>query len=364
MKRFDRETGVVYTETTSAVVESMVPTWMYQARGKCSKKSTLRSRGSGCSTLQAMALRSCAFHADFFEPETLQWGGWHYASRIYHHLLTTEALTYNSWAIFQAAYPADINPHQHFHIPPSTHTYAPTLLPSLTSRLSTLSHPLITHLCIRNFALKFTDLTSLLCIPTLGALVLEQARPGGQSEITSRHFLDFARAAREKGTLQRLRVLVVCDFGLGKGVVLRGMSGFPALRLVGVVNSKTSVMHGEDVAGWRCVEEDELGKGVNGVWNASYLTSEKKMQELYRLAGARGGERGVEERSVSITYGGGMGRSMYEATAWFVRDHAVQAEEMKKPEVGQQRVEGGVAKKRKIRTGKQMDVGSFLGAFK
>jgi hypothetical protein len=89
MKHFDKGTGVVYTETTSAVVESMVPTWMYQARGKRSKKSTLRSRGSGCSTLQAMALRSCAFNADFFEPETLQWGGWHYASRIYQHLLTT-----------------------------------------------------------------------------------------------------------------------------------------------------------------------------------------------------------------------------------------------------------------------------------
>ena len=89
MKRFDKDTGVVYTETTSAVVTSMVPTWMYQARGKRSKTSTLRSRGKGCSTLQAMALRSCAFHAELFEPETLQWCGWHYASRIYQHLLST-----------------------------------------------------------------------------------------------------------------------------------------------------------------------------------------------------------------------------------------------------------------------------------
>lgn len=59
-----------------------------------------------------------------------------------------------------------------------------------------------------------------------------------------------------------------------------------------------------------------------------------------------------------------MGRSAYEAATWFVRDDAVHAEELAVPKVREQRVEGGVAKKRKIRKGKQMDVGSFLGVFK
>jgi hypothetical protein len=86
---FDKTSGVVYTESTSARVGSMVPTWMSQARGKRDKKSTLTSRGKGCSSLQSMALRSCVWHTELFVPETLQWAGWHYANQIYQHLINT-----------------------------------------------------------------------------------------------------------------------------------------------------------------------------------------------------------------------------------------------------------------------------------
>jgi hypothetical protein len=89
MTSFDKASGVVYTENTSAQVGSMIQTWMSQARGKRDKKSTLRSRGRGCSSLQKMALRSCAWNAELFAPETLQWASWHYASQIYQHLLNT-----------------------------------------------------------------------------------------------------------------------------------------------------------------------------------------------------------------------------------------------------------------------------------
>lgn len=89
MKSFDKATGTVYTETVSAAVGSMVPTWMFQARGRRDKKSTLKGRGKGCSRLQDMALRSCAWHSDLFEPDTLQLAGWYYAHLIYQHLLDT-----------------------------------------------------------------------------------------------------------------------------------------------------------------------------------------------------------------------------------------------------------------------------------
>jgi hypothetical protein len=89
MAMFDKASGVVYTETTSAQLRTMVPTWMSQARGKRDKTSALRSRGKGCSSLQDMVLRSCAFHAELFEPAALQWAGWHYAKRIYQHLVNT-----------------------------------------------------------------------------------------------------------------------------------------------------------------------------------------------------------------------------------------------------------------------------------
>jgi hypothetical protein len=87
MALFDRASGVVYTEKTSTKVGSMVPTWMSQARGKRNKSLSLRSRGKGCSSLQEMALRSCAYHVELFVPETLQWATWHYARRVHQFLI-------------------------------------------------------------------------------------------------------------------------------------------------------------------------------------------------------------------------------------------------------------------------------------
>jgi hypothetical protein len=87
MSSFDKATGVVYTETTSALIGSMVPTWMSQARGKRNKNATLTSRGKGCSSLQEMALRCCAWNSELFVPETLQWAGWYYANQIYQHMI-------------------------------------------------------------------------------------------------------------------------------------------------------------------------------------------------------------------------------------------------------------------------------------
>jgi hypothetical protein len=100
----------------------------------------------------------------------------------------------------------------------------------------------VTLLCIRDFSLTFDHLKALVNIPTLAAMILEQARPGGRSEITARHFLDFGRAVREKNALTKLRLLIMCDFGLGRTAILDGVAGFPALQLVGMQNSKTSVM--------------------------------------------------------------------------------------------------------------------------
>jgi hypothetical protein len=96
MATFDKNSGVVYTETTSAQVGSMVPTWMFRARNKNYTKSNLRNRGKGCSSLQRMALRACAFNAERIEPAALQWAGWHYAGQIYHDLIHKYAAEYRT----------------------------------------------------------------------------------------------------------------------------------------------------------------------------------------------------------------------------------------------------------------------------
>lgn len=93
MTSYDKTTGVVYTETTSASVGSMVPTWMHQTsrnnrtKGDYVKQSALKQPKQGCSSLQDMALRHCVADSELFLPETLQWAGWHYAGKIYQKLI-------------------------------------------------------------------------------------------------------------------------------------------------------------------------------------------------------------------------------------------------------------------------------------
>lgn len=142
--------------------------------------------------------------------------------------------------MFLEAYPAEINAQQQFQVYPTRERPSePTLLPSISKRLAGLGTSVVTLLCIRDFSLQFEDFKQLLDIPSLGALILEQSRRNGVSEMHTRHFQDWCRAARERKTLQQLQVLVMCDFGIGRRAVLEGVSSFPALTLIGLHNSKT-----------------------------------------------------------------------------------------------------------------------------
>jgi hypothetical protein len=153
----------------------------------------------------------------------------------------SEALTFNAWNLFYEAYPDQIDPQQHFHVhEPNEWSYEPRQLFSITNRLAKLDTSLVTLLCVRDFSLTFDHLKTLIKIPTLGALVLEQARPGGISEITARQFTDFARAVRENNAFQKLRLLIMCDFGIRRKAVLEGVAGWPALHLIGLQNSKST----------------------------------------------------------------------------------------------------------------------------
>jgi hypothetical protein len=155
----------------------------------------------------------------------------------------SDALTFNAWNIFLDAYPDEINRHQEFHVyQPDQWSHDPTQLPSIIHRLSKLDTGLVTLLCIRDFSLTFDHLKALINIPALAATILEQARPGGKSEVTARHFQDFCRAVKERNALRKLRLLIMCDFGIGRKAVLEGVSSFPHLGLVGLQNSKVGTM--------------------------------------------------------------------------------------------------------------------------
>jgi hypothetical protein len=147
-------------------------------------------------------------------------------------------LTYNAWNIFSDAYPDELNPHQRFHIYPTRGSYEPSELFSITNRLSKLDTTFVTFLSVRDFSLNFDHLKTILNISTLATLVLEQARPNGTSEISTRNFLDWARARQEKNALKSLRVFILSDFGIDRRSVCEGLAGFPVLQLVGIQNPR------------------------------------------------------------------------------------------------------------------------------
>lgn len=102
----------------------------------------------------------------------------------------------------------------------------------------------VTFLTVRDFSLSFDHLKTLLNVPTLATLVLEQARPNGTSEITTRNFLDWGRARQEKDALKSLRVLILTDFGINRRSVCETLAGFPILQLVGILNTRVRDMVG------------------------------------------------------------------------------------------------------------------------
>lgn len=89
MKSFNRDNGQIYTETTSGVVRSMIPSWKKHSTGRRVNPKKYRYIEGGSSSLRDMALRACCWNAEIFTPEALEYPGWHYAAMIYRKLKAT-----------------------------------------------------------------------------------------------------------------------------------------------------------------------------------------------------------------------------------------------------------------------------------
>jgi hypothetical protein len=106
------------------------------------------------------------------------------------------------------------------------------------------------------------------------------------------------------------------------------------------------------------------------IWGSSYHTSYSKAQRLYHLTKRfvqPAGEDIDEDRSVCITYGGWTDRqSVHEAASWYVRYTLREPSKNEEEIVVQAELPGKASnsnKKRKVRGGRQMDLGSLLGGF-
>jgi hypothetical protein len=107
------------------------------------------------------------------------------------------------------------------------------------------------------------------------------------------------------------------------------------------------------------------------IWKATHLTGAEKAQQLYestmRFIANQPYSSAELYRSVSITYGGSLIANHYEQTGWIIREPPANFSKPVQEEspLRETPIRGSpVRKKRKIRTGKRLDVGCLLGAFK
>lgn len=154
----------------------------------------------------------------------------------------SDSLTYNAWSVFQKAFPAEIDHDHHFHISErDAWSLVPAALPSIVTRLANLDSNMLTFLCIRNFSLHMDHLMTLTKVGTLTALVLEQNPTVGivnRQQITGKNLKDWVRAAHESQSLTKLKLLVIGGVGVPRNTVIQSVTGFPALSLLGVNDTR------------------------------------------------------------------------------------------------------------------------------
>ncbi|KAF2869164.1 hypothetical protein BDV95DRAFT_578502 [Massariosphaeria phaeospora] len=385
METFDPTTGQMCLETTTSV-QSMLSAWQGQGSGRRDNPKTYRQRHTtGSSSLYAMALRSCVWNIDLFMPEALKYAEWYYAERIYKQLKTTDTFTLTAWSIFRTAFPKEIDLDYQFRIPQKRST-APRELGSIASRLSNLSFDCLSFLCIQNLSLKSGHLMALLKIPNLAVLALEQDHAYTYSKydggINDKFMRDWGRAVYEKGAFTKLRVLILRHFSVGMEFTFKGITVFPALYLVNMdswflkldvlgAKSGQTFKNGR----WRHLPTDDQhdharNQNPQTTWKRTDITSHRKMEIIYDFASGllhQPPRTRLAEPSISIVYGDSRSvedRKSY--SAWFVRVPP-SAEDTKAPvkRAGDdsENTKDEASKKRKVRQGKQKDIGSLLGGF-
>ncbi|KAH7378765.1 hypothetical protein BKA66DRAFT_142475 [Pyrenochaeta sp. MPI-SDFR-AT-0127] len=385
MSLFDKSSGLVYTETISAPAGSMVQTWSTRVRGTRINPSLYRSHGNGCSSLQEMALRSCVWHVQMIEPEALQWLGWHYARQIYNKIKQSDALTFNIWNTFAKAFPNEIDRNHQFYVygyeswfPEDGHATA--RLPAVVDRLAKLDSSILTFLCIHGLSQR-NDLMILTKLDALAALLLEYSQDIDLDvmETSKTQLRNWGRAVFEKGAFKRLKVLVLGNSGLWGNAIMKQVSSFPALALIGIRVWAGSEKEACEFPGdWSAISNAWLReKGFSdqehnpySMWADSNATTSSKLEKIYNISGKLLRTPvldGPADLSVSVTYAGDRTCSPLDHVTWYFRDPEKENLHLTK-RIGENqgqdhRGSGDTNKKRKVRQNKKVEVGSLLGTF-
>lgn len=281
--------------------------------------------------------------------------------------MISDTLTFDAWKLFHQAYPHRVELNHHFRVTESDG--ASTQLQSVMKNLSTLPEHVLTLLCSDGIDLGLPQLMTLMNISSLAALML------APRETTHTEIRNWCRAVSEKGALTRLKVILIRDCGERNRDILHNLATLPALTLVCIpagqlANKKHLPRKGETCSAW-CRLQDTDGQRYTDALNEPQDTLSMSLGRLHDYAtnlSPSPGQEVVGGTRLSITYTSNVadfGYSWRNDPAWFVRDPA-----SKGPPAPRSHDTGPVpdkseraTKKRKVRQGKQQDVGSLLGMF-
>ncbi|KAF2018422.1 hypothetical protein BU24DRAFT_461361 [Aaosphaeria arxii CBS 175.79] len=326
---------------------------------------------------------------------------WPAIKPVYDFLRETDTLSFEAWVSFMSAFSG--------HIMPSTFKISAYELPgrplpgleSIGTRLSALTFDTLTYLHFSTEAIKLLSLNrDILKFTNLSVLVLEQAHDsdellwntyGGDSGerpvSTDRLFHFWSRAVHEAHAFFKLKVLVLRGFVV-RPEHLAGPLAFPALALcstnsVCLLRSlRTSKRNGDvyDDGIWRCLHIDSddghnsavaLGHDLDYEFKREDLTKHQKMQILYDFAISRAPtDRVADKPVISIAHGNPKlyNPEFTKDCVWFTRVGWESAPNIhdQKSVIDKNKDEAsrdGSNKRRKMRGGKQQDIGSLLESF-
>jgi hypothetical protein len=257
-----------------------------------------------------------------------------------------DTLTFRTWTLFQKAFPQDIDRHSTFRV----HDRLEGLLPSVVERLAKLDLGVLTFLCIEAIDMTIDELVALSKIKTLAVLALEIGKNTRNGAISVQTIRDWGRSVGESGAFKSLQVLIIDTYiALPRKLVLKSVSAFPSLKLVGVYSPLPP-------ATADCWEDWRLRSPLPySEWVSSGSTKALAMQQLYDAPTSAN-----TCRFLSIHYTQGNKIAREDNIAWFVRELKDEPDRSKRT--------GGHkpplhSKKRKVRDDKKVDMGLLLGSF-
>lgn len=285
--------------------------------------------------------------------------------------MSSSTLNFDIWKLFLQAYPHQPELSHHFRIT-ERHSDA-TQIPSLLNNLAFLNGNVLTIFCASGIDLEFSHLMSLTNIPTLAALVLRSPSFQWRRKMafTQQQIRAWCRAASEKGALARLKVLFMYDCGEWDRDILRSLTAFPALTTLAITTlppepTKRLLSEGETYNGWchmqpsrslgailTCEKDKSLSETIEELYN--YVADTSSLLERKDFSDIR----------LSVLCTGTAQELWSERREWFTRNPNPTVIPSPRQQSAQSLREDSTRalKKRKVKHGKQQDVGSLLATF-